>query len=205
MSGQMLIAPKRSEREKHTRAIFKFGNQREELRFIDQRTFGWLSLEQYPACIAHIALDIFDKDFSPQLTIEKLLRSKTEIKRALLNQRLISGIGNIYADEALWQSKIHPETQISQLNELDMKKILREVKRVMSRALAAGGSSIDQLYRRVNGESGYFDISLRAYGRQGLPCSRCATPIKRIAFTNRSSHFCPHCQKKRVPPAGAKV
>lgn len=202
MSGQMLIVPKNSPLQKHARARIDFGDRKNELRFIDQRTFGWLSADPLietensvlPEPCSHIAADIFSSEFDKKLTIAKIQQSNAQIKKVLLNQEIMSGIGNIYADEALWYSKIHPERIASSLSERELADILRSVKKVMNRALQAGGTSFDDLYINVNGESGYFEVSLRAYGREDEPCSRCATAIRRIAFANRSSHFCPRCQ-----------
>ena len=202
MSGQMLIVPKNSPLQKHARARIDFGDRKNEMRFIDQRTFGWLSADPLietgnsvlPEPCSHIAPDIFSSEFDKKLIIAKIQRSNAQIKKVLLNQEIMSGIGNIYADEALWYSQIHPERIASSLSERELADILRSVKKVMNRALQAGGTSFDDLYINVNGESGYFEVSLCAYGREDEPCSRCATPIRRIAFANRSSHFCPRCQ-----------
>ena len=121
-------------------------------------------------------------------------RRTAGIKRLLLDQRLISGVGNIYADEALWSARIHGDRSGGRLSAAQVRTLLQEVRAVMSAALEQGGTSFDSLYVNVNGQSGYFERSLSAYGREGLPCRRCATPIRRVAFTNRSSFFCPRCQ-----------
>ena len=131
-------------------------------------------------------------------------RRKIEIKRALLNQEIMSGVGNIYADEALWYAKVHPERMSSSLSESELAEILRAVKKVMKSALKQGGTSFDDLYINVNGESGYFEVSLRAYGREDEPCRRCGALIRRINFANRSSHFCPVCQRARKSRKPAK-
>lgn len=203
MSGQMLIVPKSSPIGKHTRARINFGDRRYELRFNDQRTFGWLSVDplvqsdsgELPEPCAHIASDIFASDFDTKSVIKEIKSRKSQIKKVLLNQEILSGIGNIYADEALWYSKIHPEKLASNLREEEIARLLRSVKRVFGSALKAGGTSFDDLYINVNGESGYFEVSLRAYGREDEPCRRCGTLIRRISFANRSSHFCPTCQR----------
>lgn len=205
MSGQMLSSRQKSQREKHLRARIDFGEKTRELRFIDQRTFGWLSVENLvsnshgllPECCSHIAPDVFSEEFDEKAVIARIRSRKIEIKKALLNQEILSGIGNIYADEALWYAQIHPETQASSLLEADVKRILQAVRRVMRSALKQGGTSFDDLYINVNGESGYFEVSLRAYGREDEPCRRCGTFIRRITFANRSSHFCPKCQRKK--------
>ena len=208
MSGQLLISPKKSPDQSHLRARIELqksarsvgkkstGN---EIRFIDQRTFGWLSIEQMhnqiPTSVAHIAYDPFEAEFNIKNVIADISSRKSAIKPAILNQEIISGIGNIYADEALWRAKIHPEIICEDLSEDEIKKIINSAKAVMKSAIKAGGTSFDQQYKNVNGASGYFSRSLSVYGRAGQPCSRCSTLIRRIAFANRSSHFCPRCQR----------
>ena len=209
MSGQMLASSKKSAREKHCRARIDFGDKNREFRFIDQRTFGWLSVETLvdskygilPECCSHIAPDVFADEFDEKKVIENIRSRKVEIKKALLNQEILSGIGNIYADEALWQARIHPGTPASTLLDSELKALLKAVRRVMRSALKKGGTSFDDLYINVNGESGYFEVSLKAYGREDEPCQRCRTLIRRITFANRSSHFCPTCQRRK---SGAK-
>ena len=204
MSGQLIFAKPTEELSSHTRARLRLHTGRYELRFIDQRTFGWLAIDHLvegdrgllPESCAHIAPDPFSDDFDRAAAIENIRARNSEIKRVLLNQEIVSGIGNIYADEALWRARIHPERIAKRLSEREVGEVLRAAKSVMSRALAKGGTSFDDLYVNVNGESGYFEISLRAYGCEGEPCSRCGTAIRRIAFANRSSHFCPNCQRK---------
>mgnify|MGYP006266823755 FL=1 len=210
MSGQMLIRPKTAEYEKHLRIRIDYGDKKNEFRFVDQRTFGWMALDDLvaspegliPRSFARIAFDIFDPEFDRDKVISRIRRSKSQIKRVLLDQGIISGIGNIYADEALWLAKIHPEQTADRLSEAEIRTILNSVRRVMKRAVARGGTSFDDLYINVNGESGYFEISLNAYGREGDPCRRCRTAIRRISFANRSSHFCPRCQKN---PGGRRT
>ena len=202
MSGQFIVRDREAPLETHARARIDFGDRKREIRFIDQRTFGWLAIDdlvdskrgRVPRSMRHIAADIFESDYVEADVIESIRRRKSEIKRVLLNQEIVSGIGNIYADEALWYSKIHPERIASNLSEVEIRSILKSVKKVMKRALEAGGTTFDDLYIKVNGESGYFDISLRAYGQDGRSCRRCGAIIRRIAFANRSSHFCPRCQ-----------
>lgn len=199
MSGQFLIQAPKTEREKHARAIFELKSGR-EIRFIDQRTFGWLSVSkmagEVPELVAHISLDLFDPKFSFRSSAEKIQIRSTQIKKLLLDQSIASGIGNIYADEALWLSQIHPETPACELTQSDIEKLLRNARSVMKAALKAGGTSFDDLYINVNGESGYFERRLKVYGREGEPCRRCGREIQRIAFANRSSHLCPRCQKR---------
>jgi formamidopyrimidine-DNA glycosylase len=122
------------------------------------------------------------------------------IKRLLLDQTLVSGVGNIYADEALWRAQVHGDRPGERLRPIQVRRVLQQARAVMGAALEQGGTSFDALYVNVNGESGYFDRSLRAYGREGLPCERCGAPIRRQAFLNRSSYFCPVCQPVPRPP-----
>jgi len=196
MSGQFLIQPKAALDERHLRARFNLG--RNDLRFIDQRTFGWVGVEERinnrPTCVQHIAADPFDSEFDLQETISRFLKKKTEIKRALLDQSVMSGVGNIYADEALWRSKMHPETRTEKLDTKRISQLISSATEVMTEALAVGGTSFDDLYINVNGESGYFERSLAVYGQEGEGCPRCGREIRRITFANRSSHFCPKCQ-----------
>jgi formamidopyrimidine-DNA glycosylase len=202
MSGQFLIAQKDRPAAKHVRAQFalKKSLRSRELIFNDQRTFGWLSIEQLtdgvPSSAAHIALDPFDPNFDYQGTIAKFAQRRVRIKTALLNQEIMSGVGNIYADEALWRAKVHPESLTSDLSRKKITAVIDCATLVMQEAIAQGGTSFDDLYIDVNGESGFFDQSLSAYGREDEPCPRCGAPIKRIVFGARSSHFCPRCQRK---------
>ena len=196
MSGQFRIQPPATLDEKHLRARFLMGNQ--ELRFIDQRTFGWLAISQLqgeiPTLVQAIAPDIFDEEFDRRAVTQIIRGKASEIKRVLLDQSVMSGVGNIYADESLWRSKIHPQTLGSELSSRKLGSLLNAVTSVMSQALLEGGTSFDSLYTNINGESGYFAHSLAAYGRENQPCSRCHNQISRIKIGGRSSHFCPKCQ-----------
>ncbi|MFF7855792.1 bifunctional DNA-formamidopyrimidine glycosylase/DNA-(apurinic or apyrimidinic site) lyase [Streptomyces sp. NPDC007904] len=209
MSGQLLVQPHTAPDEKHLRIRVRFTDTQTsadaaaggtELRFVDQRTFGGLSLHDttpdgLPDVIAHIARDPLDPLFDDEAFHRALRRKRTTIKRALLDQSLISGVGNIYADEALWRARIHYERPTAGFTRPSTLLLLGHVRDVMNAALAVGGTSFDSLYVNVNGESGYFDRSLDAYGREGLPCRRCGTPMRRRAWMNRSSYFCPRCQR----------
>ena len=155
----------------------------------------WLT--NIPSQVAHIARDPLDPAFSDAAFFAALGRKNTGIKRALLDQTLVSGIGNIYADEALWAARLHFEQPASSLSPQKKRTLLLEVRRVLDKALAEGGTSFDAQYVNVNGNSGYFAHSLNAYGQQGKPCPRCGTFIKREQFMNRGSHFCPRCQRLR--------
>ena len=203
MSGQMLVDDPDRPLNPHVRARFTFTDGGPDLRFSDQRTFGHLmlapfaevgGLRQLPAPIAHIAPDPMEAAFDPAAFADRLTRRHTGVKRALLDQSLISGVGNIYADEALWRAKLHFARPTETLRRGEVSRLLEAVRDVLGEALAAGGTSFDAMYVNVNGESGYFDRSLQAYGCEGEPCSRCGTPIRRDPFMNRSSYSCPHCQ-----------
>ena len=200
MSGQLLVGDRDRPLSPHVRARFTFTDGGPDLRFTDQRTFGHLLLCSLtpggmPLPIAHIAPDPLEAAFDAKDFSARLARKKTQVKRALLDQSLISGIGNIYADEALWRARLHWARPADTLKKAEVSRLLEAVREVLTEALGAGGTSFDALYVNVNGESGYFDRSLNAYGREGEPCARCATPIRRDAFMNRSSYSCPRCQK----------
>jgi formamidopyrimidine-DNA glycosylase len=199
MSGQLLVGDAGRPLSPHVRARFTFTDGGPDLRFTDQRTFGHLMLcalpGLVPAPIAHIAPDPLEAAFDAKGFAARLTRKKTQVKRALLDQSLISGVGNIYADEALWRARLHWARPTDTLKGAEVSRLLEAVRDVLTEALKAGGTSFDALYVNVNGESGYFDRSLNAYGREGEPCPRCAAPIRRDAFMNRSSYSCPRCQK----------
>ncbi|NGN92568.1 bifunctional DNA-formamidopyrimidine glycosylase/DNA-(apurinic or apyrimidinic site) lyase [Nocardioides sp. KC13] len=209
MSGQMLVQPPSSPDERHLRVRIRLDGAAEgrELRFVDQRMFGGLSISpggaELPPEIAHIAPDPLEAAFDAEAVVRRVRRSASGIKRILLNQTVISGVGNIYADEALWRAKLHGERPGERLTAAKVRELLGHVRDVMTEALAQGGTSFDALYVNVNGESGYFERSLAAYGREGEPCDRCGSPMRRIAFMNRSSYFCPTCQPalrvRRIP------
>jgi len=210
MSGQMLVQPVGAPDERHLRVRLRLrsaGNSAVELRFVDQRTFGGWAVEPLqlvqgtwlPRPVAHVARDPLDPVFEPDAVVSALRRKHTEVKRALLDQTLVSGIGNIYADEALWRAQLHGRRPTDRLTRAQGRLLLSAAASVMTAALAAGGTSFDALYVNVNGASGYFDRSLAAYGQVGRPCARCGTPIVRESFMNRSSYSCPRCQP---PPRG---
>jgi formamidopyrimidine-DNA glycosylase len=211
MSGQFLFRAVDAPDETHLRVRITFADGDPQLRFVDQRTFGGLSLSpggaELPDEIAHIARDPMDELFDDKAFIDKLRHKHTEVKRALLDQSLISGVGNIYADEALWRAKLHGARWTDELTKPAVARLLAYVREVLGEALKAGGTSFDALYVNTNGESGYFDRSLHAYGREGLPCARCGTPIKRDQFMNRSSYYCPKDQPKPryARPAPSRV
>ncbi|HTJ68761.1 MAG TPA: bifunctional DNA-formamidopyrimidine glycosylase/DNA-(apurinic or apyrimidinic site) lyase [Actinospica sp.] len=200
MSGQLLVQPADAADEIHLRVRLRFDDDGPQLRFVDQRTFGGLSLESMsddvPLPIVHIARDPLDPLFDDELFIKALRAKQTGVKRAILDQNLISGVGNIYADESLWRAKLHYEAPTSALSRPKALLLLASVRDVLTEALGQGGTSFDSLYVNVNGESGYFARSLNAYGRADEPCGRCGSPIRRAAFMNRSSYYCPRCQRK---------
>ncbi|MGI8986330.1 MAG: bifunctional DNA-formamidopyrimidine glycosylase/DNA-(apurinic or apyrimidinic site) lyase [Nocardioidaceae bacterium] len=199
MSGQLLVQPATAPDETHLRVrlVLDSGVQ---LRFVDQRMFGGLSMSEdgaaLPSEIAHIAPDPFDPAFGDDLFATRIRRRRTGLKRALLDQRLISGVGNIYADEGLWLARLHYARPTETLTRVEVARMLGGVRAVMSSALSQGGTSFDALYVDINGRSGYFDRSLQVYGRDGQPCRRCRTPIRRDPFMNRSSYTCPRCQPR---------
>ncbi|TDB92450.1 bifunctional DNA-formamidopyrimidine glycosylase/DNA-(apurinic or apyrimidinic site) lyase [Actinomadura sp. 7K534] len=210
MSGQLLVGEPDREREKHLRVRIAFADGGRDLRFVDQRTFGHLLVTDLvpdavggekgpglvPAPIVHIAADPLEDAFDAEAFFRALRRRKTGIKRALLDQSLISGVGNIYADEALWRARLHWGRPTETMTRAEAARVLEGAQEVMEAALAVGGTSFDSLYVDVNGDSGYFERSLDAYGRRDEPCRRCGTPIRRDEFMNRSSYSCPVCQPR---------
>lgn len=215
MSGQLLVADAPLPARRHLRARFLLGTGGRALDFVDQRMFGYLAVTDLvptsdglpgghgapdpwlPAPVAHVARDLLD----PAVDVRALARAartrRTAIKRLLLDQTFVSGVGNIYADEALWRARVHHARAASGIAETRLVELFSAARAVMSEALAVGGTSFDALYVNVNGESGYFARGLDAYGREDEPCHRCGTPLRREAFTNRSSFFCPRCQRRR--------
>lgn len=204
MSGQLLVVDPSVSDGPHLRVRFSFTDGSPELRFVDQRTFGGLTISsggaQLPPEIAHIAPDVLEETFDDRVFHDALRRRHTGLKRALLDQSLISGVGNIYADEGLWRAKLHYARATETMRWPDTQRLLGGVRGVMNDALAQGGTSFDSLYVNVNGESGYFDRSLDVYGRRGEPCHRCGTLIIRESFMNRSSYLCPHDQPRPRNP-----
>jgi formamidopyrimidine-DNA glycosylase len=207
MSGQLLVRPADAPDERHLHVRISFADAGPQLRFVDQRTFGGVLVdelvptvdrpdEHIPSLIAHIARDPIDPHFDDVEFSRRLRRRDTEVKRALLDQSLISGVGNIYADESLWRAKVHGARIAETLSKSTLASILDHAAAVMTDALGVGGTSFDSLYVNVNGESGYFDRSLDAYGREGLPCHRCGAVMRRDKFMTRSSYYCPKCQPR---------
>ncbi|TCJ22093.1 bifunctional DNA-formamidopyrimidine glycosylase/DNA-(apurinic or apyrimidinic site) lyase [Nocardioides jejuensis] len=198
MSGQMLVQPVGAPDEKHLRVRFRLDDG-QELRFVDQRMFGGVALSpggaELPQEIAHIARDLLDPAFDLDDFVRRVRRRTSGVKRLLLDQTLVSGVGNIYADEALWRAGLHGERPGDRLTRAQVLDLAGHARDVMTEALAQGGTSFDALYVNVNGQSGYFERSLNAYGREDEPCRRCGTAMRRAAFMNRSSYFCPTCQK----------
>ena len=212
MSGQLLVVPPDKQAEPHLRVRFTFADGGRELRFVDQRTFGGLFVvaggaDDVPSHIAHIARDPLDPEFDDAAFVAALRRRQTGVKRALLDQSLVSGVGNIYADESLWRAKLHYDRSTATLTRPDVTRLLAAVREVLAASLEAGGTSFDALYVSTEGVSGLFQRHLEVYGREGEPCSRCGTAIRRDAFMNRSSYFCPRCQRapRSRPPAPAQA
>ena len=210
MSGQIRIVDGEPIRHERVRLVL---DGKSSIAFVDQRLFGSLALdslvdgqEEFPAglgsdsaripsSVTHVARDILDPALDIDALIARFRKRTTGVKVAMLNQGLVSGIGNIYADEALWAAQIHYATPADRIRPIDYRRLFGAVREVMTTALDAGGTSFDALYVNVNGESGYFDVSLNAYGQDGKPCARCDTLIVREPWQNRSSHFCPSCQR----------
>lgn len=218
MSGQMLLRAPGTPAERHERIRLDLAHPRHgelAIVFADQRTFGSLAIDpltattdgapggwgteaaSLPRQVAHIARDPLDPAFDDAAFSARVRRKASAIKRVLLDQTVVSGIGNIYADEALWAARIHPETPAAALSARAVTGLLAEVRVVLEKALAEGGTSFDAQYVNVNGQAGYFAHSLNAYGQHGTPCARCGTLIVRETFMNRGSHFCPRCQRRR--------
>jgi formamidopyrimidine-DNA glycosylase len=200
MSGQLLVGDPSRPLSPHVRVRITFTDSGPDLRFSDQRTFGHLSLAPggavLPPAIAHIAPDPLESAFDLAAVTARIRARHTGIKRALLDQSLVSGIGNIYADEALWRAQIHWARQADVLRPAAITRLFASVRDVFAESLSAGGTTFDSLYVNVNGQGGYFERSLNVYGREGLPCPRCGTPVRRDPFMNRSAFSCPRCQPR---------
>ena len=225
MSGQLVLQPPDADAERHLRVRIPLDGgaaQGRELRFVDQRMFGGLavvplvptpdggpggrggsdegvwtpSAPVLPPSVAHIARDPLDPTLDETALVARWRLRRTGVKRALLDQTLLSGVGNIYADEALWRAKLHYARPTDAMTGPAVRRLLGAVREVMAEALGQGGTSFDALYVNVNGESGYFDRSLAVYGQEGRPCPRCGTPVRRDSFMNRSSFTCPRCQPR---------
>ena len=200
MSGQFRVSTQHAPQHRHTRIVITLDDGR-DLRFLDQRTFGGLTLaplvDGIPGPVTHIAPDPFEECFDVDEVVRRLCARRSAIKRSLLDQTLVSGIGNIYADETLWRVRCHPETPCSRLSQSEAVELLQTACDVMAEAMSQGGTSFDSLYVNVNGESGWFSRVVDAYGREDEPCHRCETPIVRESFMNRSSFRCPKCQRPR--------
>jgi formamidopyrimidine-DNA glycosylase len=226
MSGQMLLRKPNDPEDKLNRVTILLQTTRGkqvEFRFIDQRIFGSLAIDEMqptadglpggfsagvghkkswqnliPIQAAHISRDPLDENFDESAVLAKFKKKNSGIKRVLLDQQTLSGIGNIYADEALWRAKLHYDQPAASIKTAKAKELLEHVRQILAKAVEEGGTSFDEQYKNVNGESGYFAVSLNAYGMTGLPCGHCGRPMKRENWMNRGSHFCSHCQKLKV-------
>lgn len=203
MSGQVLLRSLDAPVDRHLRIQLLVSHPAQgqlNVNFVDQRIFGSMAIDELvdgvPSQALHIALDPLDPAFDDEAFVMKLRKRHTGVKRALLDQNLISGVGNIYADEALWAAKLHFDKPADSITKLKARELLEEVRQVLRKALAEGGTSFDAQYVNVNGASGYFAQSLNAYGQQGKLCVRCGAEIRRVSFMNRGSHFCPRCQRR---------
>ena len=222
MSGQLRVASPSSVMTDHLRIRIEFDDDRDDLIFVDQRTFGGMFVDdlvnvnhpgtrrnpygpvservsEAPGALRHIAPDPFDPLFDQSATVRRIRTKQSPIKAVILDQSVISGIGNIYADESLWRTRLDWQRSAASVSRSKVSELIDNARDVMSEALAAGGTSFDSLYVNVNGSSGYFSRSLAAYGRQGQPCLRCGAPISREHFANRSSFRCPRCQRRASP------
>ena len=221
MSGQILLRTPGFEADRHNRVQVLFrtaAGTDVEMRFVDQRIFGGLLIDdlvqtpdglpggfspeaavmaQIPASAAHIARDLLDPAFDAQGVVRVLQERIAGIKALLLNQGILSGIGNIYADESLWRAKIHYDQPANSISTKALTGLISHATDVLAEAVARGGTSFDEQYKNVNGESGYFSQELNAYGQTDLPCARCQSPIRRDSWANRGSHYCPKCQRLR--------
>jgi formamidopyrimidine-DNA glycosylase len=225
MSGQILLRTPGFEEDPLTRIVIHLKAQdglKYQMRFVDQRIFGSLAIDvmedtadgfaggfhgdgtagswqnKIPIQVAHISRDPLDPSFSEDAVLKLFKKKQSGIKRVLLDQGVLSGIGNIYADESLWLAKLHYDQPANSISRVKAKELLAHVKEVLAKAVIAGGTSFDEQYKNINGESGYFSISLNAYGLTGLPCKRCGKAIQRDNWMNRGSHFCPKCQKLKA-------
>ncbi|MBW4550885.1 MAG: DNA-formamidopyrimidine glycosylase [Aphanocapsa sp. GSE-SYN-MK-11-07L] len=204
MTGQLLWLSAATPLQKHTRVRLLFGD-RQELRFVDQRTFGqmwWVPPDQQPSeiitALARLGPEPFESDFSVEYLAERLRQRRCPIKNALLDQALIAGVGNIYADEALFRSGIHPNTLAATLEPVQIDKLYTAVLAVLQAAIAEGGTSFSD-FMNVQGINGNYGGVAWVYDRKDQPCRVCATPIQRIRLAGRSSHFCPQCQLAAAP------
>jgi formamidopyrimidine-DNA glycosylase len=223
MSGQMLIRTADYPADNLNRVTIEFETTKGkplELRFVDQRIFGSLAIDDLvetrdggtggfsagknqskpwqnliPVSAAHIARDPLDDAFDQEAVVSKMRAKKSGIKRVILDQNLVSGIGNIYADESLWLAKLHFDRSADGISKAKLTELMEISKQVLAAAVKQGGTSFDEQYKNVNGEAGYFSQQLFAYGQTDRPCARCQTPIRRQAWANRGSHFCPRCQR----------
>jgi formamidopyrimidine-DNA glycosylase len=206
MSGQVRVVAATEPVHPHTRVVARLDDGR-EVRFVDMRMFGRLEVDELvptvdaegdtvPSLAVHIGRDPLDPHFDDAVWLTRLRARRTGLKRALLDQTLASGIGNIYADEALWRARLHGARPTETLPRARAAELLAHVRDVMTASMASGGTSFDALYVDVNGESGYYARDLAVYGREGGPCLRCGTPVRRDAWTNRSSFTCPTCQPR---------
>jgi len=215
MSGQLLVQPSDDPAPRHLHVRVAFTDGGRDLRFVDQRTFGWLAVQEVrpepaapsdaavvddvPAAVSAIALDPLDPRFSTRAWVRDARRRRSGIKRVLLDQGAASGIGNIYADEALWRARLHYDRSAASIPPGRLADLMDHVREVMAEAVQQGGTSFDSLYVDVNGSSGYFERGLNAYGRAGRPCRRCGRPLVREPFMNRSSFRCTTCQPRPRP------
>ena len=190
MTGRLQVCDPQTEIAKHTHAILKLSSGR-ELRFVDPRRFGRLSVA---SSAGFDATGVEPLEVDLDRFVELFRGRKTPIKSALLNQKLLRGVGNIYADESLFRAGIRPRRRASSITHDQLRKLHLSIQEVLKEAIALGGSSVSD-YVNADGEEGFFQLQHRVYGREGEPCLVCKTPIKRVVIAGRSSHYCPKCQK----------
>jgi len=216
MSGQALIRTQDYQPESQVRLQMNLENGL-QFRFSDQRLFGSLMVDQLqpvegnssgyspetevqteiPSSVAHIARDPLDAEFDLDSVKRKIKNRTAGIKHVILDQQLVSGVGNIYADESLWRARLHFNQPSNSISSRKLTELFSHIKDVLSEAVEQGGTSFDQQYKNINGQSGYFSQNLNAYGQTGKPCNRCGRLIARKSWENRGSHFCPACQRIR--------
>ena len=200
MSGQYLFSDKNSSPAKHVRAEFIF-KPNIKLLFNDQRTFGWIGFDKInpisliPTHLHKVALDIFDANFNKTEVFNQYSASSVKIKHLLLNQEIMSGVGNIYADEALWFSKIHPDRVGTSLSKIEFNSLLLHLRKIFAKAISLGGTTFDTQYLSTDGSIGKGAVNIKVYGRENQPCYRCGSLIARINFGLRYTRFCPNCQQ----------
>ncbi len=200
MSGRLVIESEACLDDRHLRVLFLLDDGR-RLSFIDQRKFGRLHLTNEPAqVLGDLGPEPLSDEFTSRRLEEMLKQRQGRIKPLLLDQRFLAGLGNIYADEALWRARIHPLRPANTLTPAEAQRLHKAIRVVLTSAIASGGTTLeDEVYRQADGQAGEFASELAAYGRTDQPCPRCGQPIERIKVSQRGTHFCPRCQPAPEP------